>query len=177
MSSKGARPRSALESLQRWHQRVIKVMDNILFLLMTVMTVTVFLQVGSRYWLPTPVTWSEELAKFLLMWISYLGIASVFYYGKQIRIDLVDHFLPARVKKWVDLIVTDVAGLVFCIFFLNYLTQFMQRQLQFQQKSPVMGIPMYVTLIPFFLGAVIAGFHFLMRIISAGLEAGKERTG
>ena len=46
--------------------------------LLIAMTIVVFSQVVARYIFEAPLSWSEELARFLLMWLSMLSAAYAF---------------------------------------------------------------------------------------------------
>ena len=50
-------------------------MDWFLSLVMTVMLVVVTLQVWYRFVLNDPLAWSEELARYLFVWSSFIGSA------------------------------------------------------------------------------------------------------
>ena len=46
--------------------------------ILVILTLTVFSQVIARYIFQAPLSWSEELARFLLMWLSMLSAAYAF---------------------------------------------------------------------------------------------------
>jgi len=47
--------------------------EKILFVLLTAMTLIVFAQVLFRYLFQSPLYWSEEAARYLMIWIVFLG--------------------------------------------------------------------------------------------------------
>ena len=49
-----------------------------LVFLLVAMTLTVFSQVIARYIFEAPLSWSEELARFILIWLSMLSAAYAF---------------------------------------------------------------------------------------------------
>jgi hypothetical protein len=57
------------------------VLSRVLILLMFLLVVSVLWQVISRYVFSSPSSWTEELARFLLIWISLLGAAYAFRPG------------------------------------------------------------------------------------------------
>jgi TRAP-type C4-dicarboxylate transport system permease small subunit len=59
-----------------------------LALLMTAMVTSVVWQVLSRYLFVVPAAWTEELARFLLIWIGMLGAAYAYRQGSHLGIDL-----------------------------------------------------------------------------------------
>jgi len=55
-------------------------------------------QVGFRYLLDSPLIWSEELAKLLLVWMVFLGAAAVAFDGKHLDVDVLFQLLPRPVR-------------------------------------------------------------------------------
>jgi TRAP-type C4-dicarboxylate transport system permease small subunit len=67
--------------IRRISLRINQVVEYLLFGLGFTMAVIVAVQVFFRYVLNQSLFWSEELARFLLVWLTFLG-ASVAYYRK-----------------------------------------------------------------------------------------------
>ncbi|MFA6433052.1 MAG: TRAP transporter small permease [Candidatus Paceibacterota bacterium] len=58
----------------KWLARILcSITEKILFVLLSAMTVIVFAQVLSRYVFHTPLYWTEEAARYLQIWIVFLG--------------------------------------------------------------------------------------------------------
>ncbi|MCK9175211.1 MAG: TRAP transporter large permease subunit [Desulforhopalus sp.] len=79
--------------------------------------------------------WTEELARFIFIWISYLAIPIAIKKRNNIRVDIVYDRLPERLQRisWgiVNLCFLSLVGVVFCmsIFLLS-------KQLEFPQVAP-----------------------------------------
>ncbi|MEM7504017.1 MAG: TRAP transporter small permease [Pseudomonadota bacterium] len=65
-----------------------KILQFSLALLMATMVASVVWQVLSRYLFVVPAAWTEELARFLLIWIGMLGAAFAYRQGSHLGIDL-----------------------------------------------------------------------------------------
>ena len=65
-----------------------KSLKSALAILMTAMVASVVWQVLSRYLFVVPAAWTEELARFLLIWIGMLGAAYAYRHGSHLGIDL-----------------------------------------------------------------------------------------
>lgn len=76
--------------------------------------VTMVLQVAFRYVLATPLTWTEELARYLYIWACWLGAPVAMRRGNHIVIAFVQDRLPGRLARVVGL-VTQAAALVFLV--------------------------------------------------------------
>lgn len=70
------------------------IVRNILVLLMGLLVLDVVWQVFSRYIINDPSTFTDELARFLLIWVSLLGAA--YYSGKNQHIAI--NVLPSRLS-------------------------------------------------------------------------------
>lgn len=67
-----------------------------------VMTVACGLQVLSRYVLPHPFSWTEELARYAFIWWSFLGAAYVVRLNGHLGMDMVVKLLPPRLRAWTQ---------------------------------------------------------------------------
>lgn len=73
-------------------------MRGIVVLSMTVLVSCVFLQVFSRYVLKSSVPWTEELARYALVYLTFSGAALATRRASNIRVDFVVESLPPRAR-------------------------------------------------------------------------------
>ena len=90
--------------------RIEKALDAVLVFMMIVMAGAVVLQVTSRYVFNNPTSWSEELARYLFVWITFLGAAVVIRKRRHVDVTVLTDRLPPSAAKVVYL-VSDVAVL------------------------------------------------------------------
>ena len=90
--------------------RIEKALDAVLVFMMVVMAGAVVLQVASRYVFNRPTSWSEELARYLFVWITFLGAAVVIRKRRHVDVTVLTDRLPPSAAKVVYL-VSDVAVL------------------------------------------------------------------
>lgn len=79
-----------------------------------IMLVSMLLQVISRYIFQRPFIWTEELTRFLFIWIIYLGCVLVSKKDEHIRIDFFLLRLPMRIR----FIITLLTNILLVLFFL-----------------------------------------------------------
>ena len=121
-----------------------KFLRGMLVLLMAALVFAVSWQVISRYLFASPSSWTEEVARFLLIWIGTLGAAYAFRTNMHIGLDLLPKKLTghaARNLHWLTLaviIVFAVAVLVVGGANLVYLTW------DLRQYSAVLGLPISI---------------------------------
>ena len=93
---------------------VERVLDKVLIGLFLVMVAAIVWQVFARYVLQAPTIWSEELARFLLVWVTMLGSAYVLEHGGHVAVTVFVDMLPEPLERAVavvrDFIVIAMAG-------------------------------------------------------------------
>jgi len=121
--------------------RAVKV---VLTLLMASLVMTICWQVISRYLLSAPSLWTEEFARFCLIWIGVLGASYAYDQKAHLALNLFEDQLSERARKYQTMIqeiaVASFAILVMCIGGgrLVYITWTLD------QTSPALGLPMAV---------------------------------
>lgn len=116
----------------------------ILVFLMALMTLDVLWGVFTRYAIGSQADWSEELARFLLIWIGMLGAAYASGQHKHLAIDLLHPKLSPvnqrRLFVFINLLITLFAFAVLVVggFRLMYITQVLG------QLSAALRVPMFM---------------------------------
>jgi TRAP-type C4-dicarboxylate transport system permease small subunit len=93
-----------------------KWVDRLNGALLAVMFLTTFYQVLARNVLSVTAMWTEELAKFLFVYIVFLGSATLMEREEHIRIGILAERLPAALLRWQRLFIQLVLvafGVVF----------------------------------------------------------------
>lgn len=134
--------------------------EVLLILLMGALTVVVTWQVIARYIMTNPSSWTEELARFMLVWVSILGAAYVSGRREHIAIDILQQRMkPERRRKFqvlIDVVIILFALLVFVIGGINLV------EITLHQISSAMRIPLgYVYAIIPFSGILIITYALL----------------
>ena len=112
--------------------------------LVGVIVVALTLQVFFRYVVRAPLFWSEELARFVLIWSVFAGATFAFRHRSHMSIDVVRYIVPARFVGVVDI----VGRLVMTAFFALLALISWQFVLRFADiKSAAMEIPLAVVYI------------------------------
>lgn len=89
----------------KFEQRLNKILEVFLVILMSVLVVDVLWQVFSRYLLASPSSFTDELAGYLLIWVGMLGAAYVAGRQEHLAIDIVLQRSRSAVKKRLSLII------------------------------------------------------------------------
>jgi TRAP-type C4-dicarboxylate transport system permease small subunit len=99
--------------------KITKITDKILkYIIITFsisMVLIIFAQVVTRYVLRVPLSWSEELSRYLFIWVIFLGTAVAVGNKSHIIIDFIIRYLPVRFKVLGDLIVNIIVAVYLAI--------------------------------------------------------------
>ncbi len=95
--------------------RIDWIVNRILFVILFVMTVVTFAQVVSRYALGFSISWSEELCRFLFIWIIFLGVPPLILRSGMTAFDMLLRSLKGRKAAVAGCI---VSGASLCFFWL-----------------------------------------------------------
>lgn len=99
LCSRGRRQRVAvLDLFDRFVGLVARLTRVVLLLLVAVLFAIVIFTVGSRYLFNFVLSWSEEVPRYLLVWISLLGASLAVHHQEHIGFDYIYARLPERVR-------------------------------------------------------------------------------
>jgi TRAP-type C4-dicarboxylate transport system permease small subunit len=84
--------------------------------ILIVLCVITFLQVIYRYVLNDPLSWSEEVVRYLLVWITFLGITLAVYKRTEMSVSFFTQLVPAKVNRFIDIVMTVII-LAFLVLF------------------------------------------------------------
>lgn len=122
--------------------RIDKVLGVFLIIIMSVMVINVLWQVFTRYVVGIPSSFTDELARYLMIWIGVLGAAYVSGKNMHVAIDVLPSKLNSKNKKILSRIVSVIiiafvlSALVIGGIRLVYLTYILE------QHSPALQIPL-----------------------------------
>jgi TRAP-type C4-dicarboxylate transport system permease small subunit len=86
-----ASTRGGLKDAEAWF---VRLNQWLVIVLMGAMAVLVFANVVSRYLLNYSIIWVEELTRYMMVWVGFLGSGLVLRYGAHIAVDVFQEMLP-----------------------------------------------------------------------------------
>jgi len=146
-------------------------LNRLLQALLVLITVVVTWQVFSRYVLNDPSSFTEELARFLLIWLTLLGCVFAYRHNTHLGLDMVYvQSSPSQRKVMYYFIQVCVAVFAVCVMMIGGFS-LMNMTEQLGQSSPVMGID-----ISFVYSVVpLSGFLILIYAIDAIIKPQVDR--
>ena len=70
-----------------------------LIAMMGSMACLVFANVVARYVFNDSIIWVEEFTQFEMIWITFLGAGLALREGRHVAVDIVDEYLPTKLKE------------------------------------------------------------------------------
>ncbi|WP_420582284.1 TRAP transporter small permease [Reichenbachiella sp.] len=99
--------------------KIDQILEYILSLLLALMVLNVLWQVASRYLLNDPSAFTDELSRYLLIWVGLLGAAYASGKGMHVAIELLERALSEKQKRiqklCIQLVIVVFAFLVLII--------------------------------------------------------------
>jgi TRAP-type transport system small permease protein len=104
-----------------------------LIVLLAAMAIIIFANVGLRYLTSHSIEWAEEVARHLMIWVTFIGAGLVLRYGGHASIDNLQDALPKKLAIALRVVVAVLLLGFFC-FMVWYGWLYLQRT-QFQSTA------------------------------------------
>jgi len=114
-----------------------KVVSNLMILFYIILVISLFLQVFTRYILKMPIFWTDELSRYMFIWIIFLGSGIAFSKDSHIRVRLLIKKLPQKFKMLQEII---IKVLLICYLILVTVKGFELIQFVKRQTTPALEI-------------------------------------
>lgn len=147
--------------MNKVEQVILKLMGWLLAILIFVMTIDIFAAVIVRYVLHTALNFSEELGRYLFVWIVFLGMARCVAGSKHVALDLLPHALKGTAGKVLQTVID-----LLCIFFFFSLTRagIALCEVGARQRSATMRIPMNFIYLCIPICGILSIFFMILKI-------------
>lgn len=134
-----------------------------------VLVALVAIQVFARYVLHASTPWTEELARYVFLWTTYIGCAMCFAKKKHVVIDLIDEIgkktkNPKKLAFYVEK-ATMVASIAFLCIFLWHFWGYFEKIARMGRTSTAINLPMVIPYASVLTGSVLMVWHALVILI------------
>ncbi len=113
--------------------------EMVLALLMAAIVTLIFIAVFFRFVVVDPITWAEEVARFCIVWVSFLGTYVAHRRGEHIAVTTVADALPPRLRALL-MIALRLLLLAFMAVLVWYGSEYAVRFMM--SLSPLLDIPL-----------------------------------
>ena len=126
------------------------------------MVISMLLAIISRFVIKIPIPWTEELSRYLMIWMAFIAGGLGLNQGVHVGINFVVQKVPQPFSKWIGL-VTNSALLIF--FLVLIIQGFHMTILVATQMSPVLRISMAWVYSSLPVGAMLFSFFVIQSIV------------
>ncbi len=145
-------------------------LEVLVMVVVAVLVLDVLWQVFTRFILHNPSTWTEELAVFMLIWVSLLGAAVALGRGAHLGIDYFVGKLPERVRLGTEVFVFFCVSAFSLLVMLIGGAELVRSTLELGQESPALRVKVgYV-----YLAVPISGFFLTLYAVIGLVERIQE---
>jgi TRAP-type C4-dicarboxylate transport system permease small subunit len=130
--------------------------------ILAAMAVMVFANVALRFLTDHSIVWVEEVSRYLMIWLTFLGAGLVLRYGGHIGIDTLQNAVPRRAVA----IRVTICALLLAFFVAMLWLGVRYAMVAWGQTTPVMQIPMGVVYLAIPLGFALLIVHLLLMAVS-----------
>lgn len=128
--------------MEKLKRTLDKFLEVLLMISVAILVIDVLWQVFTRFIMGDPSSWTEELATFLLIWVSLLGGAVALGRGAHLGIDYFVDKLPERTRIKTELFVFAVISLFSLLVMVIGGVGLVMQTLALEQISVALHIPM-----------------------------------
>jgi TRAP-type C4-dicarboxylate transport system permease small subunit len=156
-----------MATLQRTSAQLSRISEGavkfILVGMVAAMTVTIIVQVFLRYLFLYSLSWSEEVARYLMIWVSFLGASLAVKYGFHIGVEFVVNRISERRRKVITLL-AKLSMLFFLILFT--IGGFQVAWAVRDQDSPALLFSMFFA----YVSAPVGGIFMIIQLLNSMVE-------
>ena len=144
--------------------------EYILLVLFPLMVIVVFVATCVRYLTVMSLPWAEEVARYSMVWIAYIGASLGIKRNAHLGVEAVLLLLPQGTRKHFDYL-RYLIIILFNVLIAYYTFQIIQSQISTEQVSPSLRIPMWFAYGAVPVGAVLMAWRCIQMIGQVGKPA------
>ena len=140
-----------------------KITDTATIVLLMVMTVIMFSQVVGRFVFGRSIIWSEEVLRFMLIWLVFLGVSTAIHDNDLSRFEMLQEKLSVFWQKIVWTVTYLLIGIV--LYFTNVgVLPLVSRQMEQRAVSVPVSMGVIYMVIPYF--CMLSLFYLVLHMIA-----------
>lgn len=141
-----------------------KIVEGVAGAALLLMAVIVVVQVFCRFVLNDSLSWSEEAARYLQVWITFVGSAVALRRGAHIGVDFVTSFFKGK-GKWLSDLFIHLVVAVFCVIVIVAGFQVVMNQMRYGQTSPALHLAMWKVYLALPIGGILMLIEDVAKIV------------
>jgi C4-dicarboxylate transporter DctQ subunit len=152
----------------------MRIENAFIMISLSCMFISILLQVIMRYIFGMPLVWSEEVARYLFVYFSFIGISFAIRENSHIRMVVVINLLPERFQKIIQIVLNLLIATMF-LWLVPQSIPFLKTQLGIYATATKLPIIFVYAALP--IGFVLSGIRLIMKSIEEITEISKRSEG
>jgi C4-dicarboxylate transporter DctQ subunit len=146
--------------------RIISAMES-LFLGLGIIgcSAILFADVVLRYVFLMPLSWSEELVRYVMVWMVFVGSSVIVKKGGHVAVDVLPLFLPPKLKKALERLI-PISAIVFCLVLFYFSWHHTMRVKLSNQITTAMEAPMWVMYLAIPVGSLMMAIRWAQLVVA-----------
>lgn len=157
--------------LKKFNEKANQIVKFVIITVFSSMTILIFLQVIFRYVVKQSLSWSEELARYLFIWLTFIGASIAAREKSHINVSvMIDIFKSQKIRS-VFYIFANMLNMVFLIVLIGFGSKITFQILQLKQISSSMPF-LYIGIVYFAIpiGSILMLLNFIEHSIEILLD-------
>ncbi|MXN89327.1 TRAP transporter small permease [Pasteurella canis] len=142
---------------------VTKLLEAFVVLILTTMSCLVFLNVVLRYGFNSSINITEEVSRYLFVWLAFLGAILAFSENRHVNVTMFTARLSEHKQNLLHLLTDSL--MLFCCYLL-ITGSWVQFKLNLTNMAPISGIPTGITYLASFIAGLAIAILLLIRLFS-----------
>ncbi len=138
---------------------ILQIVTSSILLLLVVTPVT---QITLRL-LSAPLIGAEEMSRYLLIALIFLGAPWAVWFGGHIAMDQFQNYFPKQCVTWLRIIITTTS--IFVFGFLAISATFLIKKMH-ANTSPALVVPFWVIMSPVAVGFLLLAIEYVVELVS-----------
>jgi len=134
--------------------------EFLLVLSLSIMVIINFGNVVSRYILHKSWSFSEEIMVYLFVYSTFIGAAVAFKRGSHLGVTWLSEKLPKKGRK-ILIVFSSITTIALMMVLLKFGIQMVRNQIMYNQTTPALGMPEWISGISIPIGAALIGIRVL----------------
>ncbi|WP_246367090.1 TRAP transporter small permease [Paraliobacillus salinarum] len=151
--------------MKKFFRNFEEIVGGSLFIVMLVVLVA---QIFSRQVLDSPITWSEQLARFIFVYVAYLAVASEIKHDGHVRIEYFYDKFPEKVRTVMYYIFqVMIAAVLLLIIYVGYEMS--------MRKLPVEIVSLRISYVYLYMASPVLSILMLYRLIERNIKEIRQK--
>ena len=145
--------------MEKFFAGLKKAEEILLVVLMVIMCVIIFVATVARFTNLFVISWAEELARYCMIWIIFLGIGVAAQNGEHFCVEALNLFLPKKVLNIISAL-DAVLVIAFNLVAPYFGIMIVQKQMAGGQITPSLNWPMWIIYLAIPIGLVLMAVSY-----------------